>query len=103
LLFKASGSVILVPGWRAVEEEMKEKEEDAGDENQKLPKVYQGDILPVTDPSVIKKMTKAKPVTYESSLLKLMETAGKELDDDELRQAIKDCGIGTPATTGFSD
>jgi DNA topoisomerase-3 len=98
LLFKASGSVILVAGWRAVEEEMKEKEEDAGDENQKLPKVYQGDILPVTDPLVIKKMTKAKPIHNESSLLKLMETAGKELEDDELRQAIKDCGIGTPAT-----
>jgi DNA topoisomerase-3 len=98
LLFKASGSVILVPGWRAIEAEIKEKEDDAGDENQKLPKVYQGDELPVTDPAVIKKMTKAKPVHTESSLLKLMETAGKELDDDELRQAIKDCGIGTPAT-----
>jgi DNA topoisomerase III len=98
LLFKASGSVILVPGWRAVEEEMKEKEDDASDENQKLPKVYQGDVLPVTDPSVIKKMTKAKPIHSESSLLRLMETAGKELEDDELRQAIKDCGIGTPAT-----
>ncbi|MDO1449028.1 DNA topoisomerase 3 [Rhodocytophaga aerolata] len=98
LLFKASGSVILVPGWRAVEEELKEKDDDPADENQKLPKVYQGDILPVTDPAVIKKMTKAKPIHTESTLLKLMETAGKELDDDELRQAIKNCGIGTPAT-----
>ncbi|QHT66250.1 DNA topoisomerase III [Rhodocytophaga rosea] len=97
LLFKASGSVIIVPGWRAVEEEVKEKEEDT-DENQKLPKVYQGDVLPVNDPAVIKKMTKAKPIHSESSLLKLMETAGKELEDDELRQAIKECGIGTPAT-----
>jgi DNA topoisomerase-3 len=98
LLFKASGSVILMPGWRAVEEEQKEKDDDSGDENQKLPKVYQGDVLPVSDPLVIKKMTKAKPIHSESTLLKLMETAGKELDDDELRQAIKDCGIGTPAT-----
>lgn len=110
LLFRASGSVILVPGWRAVEEEVKEagkkgnkkedkkEDDDAEEENQSLPKVHVGDVLPVKDPAVVKKMTKAKPVHTESSLLKLMETAGKELDDEELRQAIKECGLGTPAT-----
>jgi DNA topoisomerase-3 len=63
-----------------------------------LPKVNVGDVLPASDPTVTKKMTKAKPIHSESSLLKLMETAGKELDDEELRQAIKECGLGTPAT-----
>jgi DNA topoisomerase-3 len=109
VLFRANGSVILVPGWRAVEEEVKEtgkkgnkkedkKEDDDEEENQSLPKVYVNDVLPAKDPTVVKKMTKAKPVHTESSLLKLMETAGKELDDEELRQAIKECGLGTPAT-----
>jgi DNA topoisomerase-3 len=55
-------------------------------------------VLPASNPTVTKKMTKAKPIHSESSLLKLMETAGKELDDEELRQAIKECGLGTPAT-----
>ncbi len=100
LLFKASGTVIVVPGWREVEYESRQKgnEKTDDDEDQELPKVAKGDILPVSDPAVVKKMTKAKPIHAEASLLKLMETAGKDLEDEELKEAIKECGLGTPAT-----
>ena len=45
-----------------------------------------------------KEETKPKPLHTEATLLSAMETAGKEIEDDALRQAMKDCGIGTPAT-----
>jgi DNA topoisomerase III len=97
LLFKASGSLIMVPGWRAVESEPAKQEEEE-DNEQKLPKVVQGDILPVGAKQVVKKMTQPKPIHTEASLLKLMETAGKDLEDESLREALKEGGIGTPAT-----
>lgn len=100
LLFKASGTVIVEPGWRNVEKEVQQKKKDSenDDDDQKLPKVVKGDVLPSSDPSIVKKMTKAKPIHAEASLLKLMETAGKDLEDEELKEAIKECGLGTPAT-----
>ena len=47
---------------------------------------------------MLEKQTKPKPLYNEASLLKALETAGKEIDDEELRQAMKDSGLGTPAT-----
>jgi DNA topoisomerase-3 len=46
----------------------------------------------------LEKQTKPKPLYNEASLLKALETAGKEIDDEELRYAMKDSGLGTPAT-----
>jgi DNA topoisomerase-3 len=54
--------------------------------------------LPITDKALLEKQTKPKPLYNEASLLKALETAGKEIDDEELRQAMKDSGLGTPAT-----
>ena len=81
-------------GWRAVlNEPVEEKEEDMD----LLPDIVQGDELPSrmrhgteTDP--------AAPLHTESSLLAAMETAGRELSDEAEREAMKDAGIGTPAT-----
>lgn len=94
LLFNASGTVIIEPGWREVELELKNKD----DEDQELPSIKKGDVLPVKEPLIQKKMTRPKPIHTEGSLLKLMETAGKELEDEALKEVIKDAGIGTPAT-----
>ena len=47
---------------------------------------------------MLEKQTKPKPLYNEASLLKALETAGKEIEDDELREAMKESGLGTPAT-----
>jgi DNA topoisomerase-3 len=94
--FMASGTVIQTPGWRAVFND--EEEEKKDEENATLPKVTQGEILPIANKALLEKQTKPKPLYNEASLLKALETAGKEIDDEELRQAMKDSGLGTPAT-----
>ncbi|MDT3401939.1 DNA topoisomerase 3 [Mucilaginibacter terrae] len=94
--FMASGTVINTPGWRAVFNDKDEEKKD--EENASLPKVTQGENLPVTNKAVLEKQTKPKPLYNEASLLKALETAGKEIEDEELRYAMKDSGLGTPAT-----
>jgi DNA topoisomerase-3 len=94
--FIASGTVIRTPGWRAVFNEPDEEKKD--EENASLPKVEKDERLPVVGKELLQKQTKPKPLYTEASLLKAMETAGKEIDDEELRQAMKETGLGTPAT-----
>ena len=94
--FLASGTVISVAGWRAVFNEADEEKKD--EENASLPKIKQGEDLPIVEKTLLEKQTKPKPLYNEASLLKALETAGKEIDDEELRYAMKDSGLGTPAT-----
>lgn len=94
--FMASGTVIQTAGWRAVFNDTDEEKKE--EENPTLPKVQQGENLPVTDKALLEKQTKPKPLYNEASLLKALETAGKEIDDEELRYAMKESGLGTPAT-----
>jgi DNA topoisomerase-3 len=94
--FFASGTVIGVAGWRAVFNEPDEEKKE--EENASLPKVQQGENLPVTEKTLLEKQTKPKPLYNEASLLNALETAGKDIDDEELRYAMKDSGLGTPAT-----
>ena len=89
--FVAKGSIIKQAGWRAVYGE-EEKEETI------LPGWQEGDTLTLKASSITEGRTKPKPLHTEATLLSAMETAGKEIEDDALRQALKDCGIGTPAT-----
>ncbi len=95
-VFTASGTVISASGWRAVFNDPDEEKKD--EENASLPKVKQGENLPVRDKAMLEKQTKPKPLYNEASLLKALETAGKEIEDEELRDAMKDSGLGTPAT-----
>lgn len=95
-LFVANGTVIRIAGWRAV---LNDKEDDKKDEeNPSLPKVKKGEQLPLPEKVFLEKQTKPKPFYNEASLLKALETSGKEIEDDELRYAMKDSGLGTPAT-----
>ena len=89
--FMAKGSIIKQAGWRAVYGE-EEKEETI------IPGWQEGDTLTLKAASITEGKTKPKPLHTEATLLSAMETAGKEIEDDALRQALKDCGIGTPAT-----
>lgn len=94
--FMASGTVIQTPGWRAVFNDKDEEKKD--EENASLPKVVKGEDLPILNKAILEKQTKPKPLYNEASLLKALETAGKEIEDEELREAMKDSGLGTPAT-----
>jgi DNA topoisomerase-3 len=88
------------PGWRAVFNDTDEEKKD--EENATLPKVQQGETLPITEKALLEKQTKPKPLYNEASLLKALETAGKEIDDEELRYAMKDSGLGTPPPARLS-
>lgn len=92
-LFTVKGSVIKSAGWRAV---FAEKED--GEDNATLPVMQDGDTLPLSGIELLEKQTKPKPLHTESSLLSSMETAGKELENADLKASMKDTGIGTPAT-----
>ncbi|MBT9912290.1 DNA topoisomerase, partial [Phocaeicola dorei] len=58
----------------------------------------EGTELPVAACSMTEGKTKPKPLHTEATLLAAMETCGKEIEDEEVRQSLKECGIGTPAT-----
>lgn len=92
--FSVRGSIIKVPGWRSVLNLSDEDEQD----NTTLPELQQGDTLLVNNSDVLEKQTKPRPLHTESTLLAAMETAAKELENEEERQAMKEVGIGTPAT-----
>ena len=99
-VFRTRGKVLLVAGWRAVYGEMADS--DAGDDDegreQQLPKLVKGERVDVTDIASEEKLTKPPARYNDNSLLGAMETAGKLVDDEELREAMKESGIGTPAT-----
>lgn len=101
-VFTASGTVITFPGWTAVEADVKEEQADEDSEQSlKMPMVNLNDVLPCKKDEVLSLMTKPKPILTPASLLSLMQTAGKELDDAELRKIMstkENPGIGTGAT-----
>ena len=91
ITFTAKGSVIKKEGWRYIY--------GADKKDVLLPDDWnEGDVVSVNSSSLTTGQTKPKPLHTEASLLAAMETCGKDIEDDEMRQAIKDCGIGTPAT-----
>ncbi|MBO3098001.1 DNA topoisomerase 3 [Gelidibacter pelagius] len=91
--FKATGKEILSRGWRVVIESA-EKEQKATD---LLPSFVKGEKGP-HEPSFLEKQTKPPNQFTEASLLRAMETAGKQVDDDEMRELMKENGIGRPST-----
>src|SRR4051794_32217803 len=100
-IFRTRGKVLVVPGWRGVYGELADAgqrdEEDEG-RDQQLPKLEQGEDAEVRDVESLEKVTQPPRRYSDASLLGAMETAGKLVDDDELREAMKESGIGTPAT-----
>ena len=94
--FTARGSIIVNKGWRAVMNDPAEEKEE--EDTTLVPDIVQGDELPVRGCDTEQKQTRPRPLHTESSLLAAMETAGRELSDEAEREAMKDAGIGTPAT-----
>ena len=104
-VFRTRGRVLLVPGWRGVYLAAADEDEPAeagGDEDevddQALPRLEQGEPSLTLEVESLAKETKPPRRYTDASLLGAMETAGKLVDDEELREAMKDSGIGTPAT-----
>ncbi len=103
--FKVTGRTILDPGWRTVYQNTTNNEEnDNGDSQEKndtqertLPAFEKGESGPHA-PTLTEKMTTPPPYYNEASLLRAMETAGKFVDDETLRAAMKENGIGRPST-----
>ena len=94
--FSVKGNIILVSGWQAV---LNAPDEERGEDDVlALPILLNGDILPVKGVDLLEKQTKPRPLHTEASLLSAMETCGKELTDEAEREALKESGIGTPAT-----
>jgi DNA topoisomerase III len=101
-VFRTRGRVLVVPGWRGVYGELTAEERDADSDDegrdQTLPKLEQGEDVDTREVEAAEKETKPPRRYSDASLLAAMETAGKLVDDDELREAMKESGIGTPAT-----
>jgi DNA topoisomerase-3 len=100
-VFRTSGRVLLEAGWRAVygeEANGSQKKEDDSGGDQLLPVLRQGEQVETRSVESIRKETQPPRRYSEASLLAAMETAGKDIEDANLREQMKDSGIGTPAT-----
>ncbi|MBF0207990.1 MAG: DNA topoisomerase 3, partial [Oligoflexia bacterium] len=109
-IFKTQGTVVEQLGWKLLEAKevsKKEKEKDKSKdrentkENKKeklLPLLNKGEQVQLKEVKAQKKSTTPPPHLTEAALLTAMESAGKNLEDKELASAIKDSGLGTPAT-----
>ena len=99
-IFRTSGRRLIEPGWKAVygEEAAPERADDDSGGDQLLPKLDQGERVDTRSVEFLRKETQPPRRFTDASLLGAMETAGKEIEDAELREAMKDSGIGTPAT-----
>ena len=89
--FRSSGRTVVINGWKDVYPQEEKSEEQ-------LPVLQKGDPCTVHKTSVKKEATKPPAPHTDASLLAAMEHAGKELDDEELREQMKSSGLGTPAT-----
>jgi DNA topoisomerase-3 len=96
--FKTEGKVLVTPGWLAVYgKESQETREEAG-ENLNLPPLEKNERIWAKDVEVKTKATQPPPRFTEATLLTAMEGAGKLIEDEELREAMSERGLGTPAT-----
>ncbi len=108
--FKTTGKVVTDEGWRVIyarksssgkASQTDGESSDSGqddDNDQTLPELKKGDSREILNSELLSKKTKPPSAYTESTLLQAMETAGKLVDDEELRDAMKDSGLGTPAT-----
>ena len=105
--FRATGSRLVTAGWsdvypsqerNAANTEDTEKQEEAAAEPQDLPAVSTGERFPVTEAKLVTKERKPPPRFTDASLLSAMETAGRTIDDEALRETMRTKGLGTEAT-----
>ncbi len=98
--FKARGKKITVPGWKETEDILlgKAVNTDEEDEKEITKAVKKNDKVNVEELKLLEKKTSSPKLYNEATLLTAMETAGKQIEDEELRENMKSIGLGTPAT-----
>jgi DNA topoisomerase III len=101
-LFRSRGKVLIEAGWRAVYGEEADDTQGPAKEDaeveQKLPQMKEREAVDCAEVEALAKRTKPPARFSEGTLLRAMETAGKLVDDDDAAEAMKDAGLGTPAT-----
>lgn len=95
--FKTTGKVITKPGWRELYKNDKPNDDKKDEDDKILPDFTEGESGP-HEPSLLMKQTQPPKPYTEGTLLRAMESAGKTVDDEELREAMKENGIGRPST-----
>ena len=93
--FTLKGCKIMEAGWRGIKGNFSD---DDTEPIQDLPELKKGDELKIKEATVLEKKTKPPVLYTEAGLLSAMETAGKEIENEEERKALQNIGIGTPAT-----
>ncbi|MBR4015697.1 MAG: DNA topoisomerase III [Anaerotignum sp.] len=99
--FLSKGTVVLAEGWRAVEKALTpapRKKKNAKEEEQTLPPLQEGEERKLVKAKILQKKTMPPNPYTESSLLSAMENAGRFVEDEALKEQMKDSGLGTPAT-----
>lgn len=98
--FKVFGTVVKKEGWRSVAGSVQDEEANNPDEENAaiLPSLTANEKIINLGVVLLEKETKPKPIHTEASLLKAMETCGKDIADEAIREAMKEGGLGTPAT-----
>ncbi|MBQ8063230.1 MAG: DNA topoisomerase III, partial [Clostridia bacterium] len=97
--FSLKGRAILTPGWKSIRGEKEPQTDEQGNEIlDNIPPFHEGDACPLDGIEIKEGKTKPKPLYTEASLLEAMEHAGREVSDESLQDALKECGLGTPAT-----
>ena len=93
--FTAKGCKVIEAGWRSIKGSFSD---DDTEPVQDLPEIKRGDELKIKEASVLEKKTKPPVLYTEAGLLSAMESAGKEIENEDERKALQNIGIGTPAT-----
>ncbi len=96
--FKTTGKVIVEPGWRQVYAGSADKPDEGDQSDNKILPPFEIGESGTHEPSLLKKATQPPKPYTEGTLLRAMESAGKTVDDEELREAMKENGIGRPST-----
>ena len=96
--FVSTGRSITQEGWKEVYRQQAEKKRKASDDEQELPPLAQGDEVSCRSAKAKEEQTKPPKEHNDASLLREMEHAGRQIEDETLREAMKDCALGTPAT-----
>lgn len=98
LKFRSRSTAIVNPGWRAVYDRKEDAEKDETEANKGTAIFAEGESIPVTGYGTAQKKTLPKPLYTEATLLAAMETCGRNITDEKAKEAMKELGIGTPAT-----
>lgn len=96
--FRSRSTTIVNPGWRAIFARKEDAEKDETEANKGTARFAEGEQIPVTGYGTAQRKTIPKPLYTEATLLAAMETCGRNITDEKAKEAMKELGIGTPAT-----